>query len=200
MKISALAIPAFLMIAPAWAEAGAQAQTTDPHAGMDHSHGSAAAMSGHEMNPVPVAEGGQAAFAALTEIISRLEADPSTDWSKVDIEAVRKHLIDMDNVVMRTDVVASEVPGGARFIVTPLDDRARQSLERMVRLHSAMANSEARFRYSSTLDGNRSIVTVLAARPEDVVKLRALGFHGLLTDGVHHQRHHWAMARGVPMH
>jgi hypothetical protein len=194
MKAFKWALPALLIAAAP--KVGAQ--SADQHAGMDHS-----AMAGtpaHGGKPVPVTEGGQAAFAALTEIISRLEADPATDWSKVDIESVRLHLIDMDNVVMRTDVSATEVPGGARFVITPLDERARQSLERMVRLHSAMANSEGRFHYSSSIEGNRSIVTVLATKPEEVSKVRALGFHGLLTDGVHHQRHHWAMARGIPMH
>ena len=30
-----------------------------------------------------------------------LEADPTTDWSKVNIGALREHLIDMDEVTMR---------------------------------------------------------------------------------------------------
>jgi hypothetical protein len=30
-----------------------------------------------------------------------LEADPKTDWSKVNISALREHLIDMDEVTMR---------------------------------------------------------------------------------------------------
>src|SRR5665213_2414926 len=41
---------------------------------------------------------GQSAFAAIQEIVAILEADPKTDWSRVNIEALRQHLIDMDNV------------------------------------------------------------------------------------------------------
>ena len=179
MKFYLISISAFL------ASASASAQTG--HTGMAN-------------HAIPVAEGGQAAFAALSEVITKLDSDPATDWTKVDIEALRQHLVDMDQVTMRTDVSARLVPGGAVFALAPFDDRARQSLERMVRLHSAMANAEGRYRYESTLRDGRIEVTVIAAKPEDTVRLRALGFHGLLTEGVHHQRHHWAMARGILMH
>ena len=45
-------------------------------------------------------EGGQAAFAAIAEIVRLLDADPGTDWSRVNVEALRQHLIDMDEVTM----------------------------------------------------------------------------------------------------
>ena len=38
---------------------------------------------------------GQAAFGAIQEIVGILEADPKTDWSKVNLKALRQHLIDM---------------------------------------------------------------------------------------------------------
>jgi hypothetical protein len=39
---------------------------------------------------------GQDSFGAIQEIVRILEADPNTDWSKVDLEALRQHLIDMN--------------------------------------------------------------------------------------------------------
>ena len=36
---------------------------------------------------------GQDAFAAIQAIVQILDADPQTDWSKVDLEALRQHLI-----------------------------------------------------------------------------------------------------------
>ena len=45
---------------------------------------------------------GQAAFATISEVVRLLKADSATDWSKVDIEALRRHLIDMDAVTMRS--------------------------------------------------------------------------------------------------
>src|SRR5437879_13280128 len=41
---------------------------------------------------------GQDAFGAIQEIVQMLEADPKTDWSKVDLEGLRQHLIDMNEV------------------------------------------------------------------------------------------------------
>jgi hypothetical protein len=63
-------------------------------------------------------EGGQSAFAAIQEIVSQLMADPTTDWSRVDIDGLRQHLIDMDNVTLRARVHVEEVEGGARFEAT----------------------------------------------------------------------------------
>jgi hypothetical protein len=46
----------------------------------------------------------QAAFATIADVVRKLTADSTTDWSKVNIEALRLHLIDMDDVVMRSAV------------------------------------------------------------------------------------------------
>jgi Spy/CpxP family protein refolding chaperone len=47
---------------------------------------------------------GQDAFGAIAEIVRVLEADPGSDWSKVDVERLRQHLIDMSEVVLRAAV------------------------------------------------------------------------------------------------
>lgn len=59
-------------------------------------------------------ETGQSAFAAIQEIVAMLEADPKTDWSKVDIEALRQHLIDMNNVTLGAVVTANRTPAEPR--------------------------------------------------------------------------------------
>ena len=41
-------------------------------------------------------ETGQSTFAALAEIVAILQADPETDWERVDIDGLRRHLVDMD--------------------------------------------------------------------------------------------------------
>jgi non-heme chloroperoxidase len=55
---------------------------------------------------------GQDAFGAIAEVVRILEADPATDWTKVDIERLRQHLIDMNEVVLRSEVKQTAVPGG----------------------------------------------------------------------------------------
>ena len=63
-------------------------------------------------------QGGQGAFAAISEIIRLLEADSTTDWSRVNLERLRLHLIDMDLVTLRSTVTSTNVAGGAQFTVT----------------------------------------------------------------------------------
>ena len=43
---------------------------------------------------------GQDAFGAIQEVVQILESDPTTDWSKVNIAALREHLIDMNEVTL----------------------------------------------------------------------------------------------------
>lgn len=50
---------------------------------------------------------GQEAFGTIQEIVRILESDPATDWSKVNIGALREHLIDMDEVTMRIRTMQS---------------------------------------------------------------------------------------------
>ena len=61
---------------------------------------------------------GQDAFGAIQEIVRMLEADPNTDWSKVNLEALRQHLIDMNDVTLKAEAVAKPVDGGIEVTVT----------------------------------------------------------------------------------
>ncbi len=54
---------------------------------------------------------GQDAFGAIREIVRMLDADPKTDWSKVDIEALRQHLIDMSEVTLKANATAKPIDG-----------------------------------------------------------------------------------------
>ena len=70
-------------------------------------------------------------------------ADPATDWASVDIEALRQHLLDMDNVTMRREVVVEPVPGEASFRVTSSDVAVANSIRRMVTAHAETMNGSA---------------------------------------------------------
>jgi hypothetical protein len=141
---------------------------------------------------------GQAAFGAIQEIIEILEADPATDWSKVDIEALRRHLIDMDLVTLRAEVRSEAVEGGMRFIVSGVGP-VKDSIQRMVTAHAAMMNGVGDWTYSATATEAGAILTVVSP-PHDIVKLRGLGFIGIMTRGMHHQHHHLMIARGHNPH
>lgn len=143
-----------------------------------------------------VTEGGQAAFAAIQEIVARLMADPETDWSRVDIEALRRHLIDMDNVTLRAKVRTEPVDGGARFLVTSPDPEVTASIRAMVPAHGATMNgTEGWDMRTEEIPGGASLTVT-----GDPARIRALGFIGLMTVGMHHQAHHLALASGKNPH
>jgi hypothetical protein len=139
-------------------------------------------------------ESGQSAFAAISEIVALLQADSATDWSKVNIEALRQHLIDMDDVTIRSVVRMEPVPGGARFTVSGTG-RTVAAIHRMASAHASTVEMPWRAVFEERSDG--AVLTVTSSDRGGEAKIRGLGFIGLLTVGAHHQSHHVAIARGV---
>jgi len=147
--------------------------------------------------PAPMAqETGQATFAAIQEIVALLEADPQTDWAKVNIDALRAHLVDMDNVTMHAKVKAQAVKGGTAFIVSSDDPEIAGSIKRMVTAHAAMMNGQGGMQMRASDRPYGAMLT--AVGPEE--KINGLGFFGLMAAGMHHQPHHMAIARGGNPH
>ena len=170
---------------------GHDAMMEGAHSGMDHS----AMMQQGAPAPV-VTEGGQAAFAAIQEIVVALLEDPRTDWDKVNIEALRQHLIDMDNVTLRAKVATETVPGGARFAVTSDDPAVQASIRAMTVAHAATVDGVEGWSLNAEETADGAALTATG----DEVRIRALGFIGLMTVGMHHQAHHLALARGEMPH
>ncbi len=144
---------------------------------------------------------GQDAFGAIQEVVRILEADPTTDWSKVDLERLRQHLIDMNDVTLRSEVKSAVVPGGLAMEVTGAG-RTEHAIRRMVVPHSAELNSMSVWSARTEEIPGGLRLTVVAKNPDDtktVARIRGLGFIGLLTQGAHHQPHHLAMAKGEAM-
>jgi hypothetical protein len=142
-------------------------------------------------------EGGQSAFAAIQEIVSQLMADPETDWSRVDIEALRQHLIDMDNVTLRARVRSHEIDGGARFEATSEDAGVTGSIRSMVSAHAATMDGVEGWTMRAEEIADGAALTVTGADPD---RIKALGFVGIMTVGMHHQAHHLALAAGRNPH
>jgi hypothetical protein len=172
-----------------------------PAAGRAQDHAHTPGMT-HPPGATPPAQAGQAAFAAIAEVVRVLQADPSTDWSRVDIERLRRHLVDMDAVTMRARVRQEPVPGGARFVVDG-DAATAPSIVRMARAHAGMLARESGYQatVAEVPGGVRMTVLAAAATPRErervTARIRGLGFVGLLTAGEHHGPHHLAIARGT---
>ena len=167
-----------------------------PHGQMQHGHmhhGPAGAMNAPRLP-------GQDAFGAIAEVVRILDADPKTDWSKVDLERLRQHLIDMNEVVLRSEVRQSPVPGGLVMEITGTG-RAEAAIRAMVVPHAAELDKMPGLAAKTEPVPGGVRLTVTARQPDDrsVTRLRGLGFAGLLTLGAHHGPHHVAMARGEAM-
>lgn len=147
--------------------------------------------------PAGVTKNGQSAFAAIQEIVNLLMSDPDTDWSQVDIDALRAHLIDMDNITLRANVMKHEIEGGARFDITSESRGVVASIRTMVPAHVATMDGAGGWSMTSErIDGGAS----LSVAGVDEQRIRALGFAGIMTVGMHHQTHHLAVASGDDPH
>lgn len=144
-------------------------------------------------------ESGQDAFAAIQEVVAILEADPETDWSQVNIDALRDHLIDMHLVTLYAKVDKETVDGGARYQVSG-DGETVGAIQRMVTAHARQMSSDTDWAATATERDYGVELTVTAGSDADVAKIRGLGFAGFMALGDHHQPHHLMMATGGITH
>jgi hypothetical protein len=137
---------------------------------------------------------GQAAFGTIQEVVQLLEADPTTDWSKVDIAALRRHLIDMDEVTLRAVANERALDSGIEIAVTG-EGRALEAIKRMVPAHAReLGQIGWNAKVEELPNGVKLVVT--SADAKQAAKLKALGFIGIMVEGGHHQPHHLMMAKG----
>ncbi|MDO9521456.1 MAG: hypothetical protein Q7L19_14690 [Pseudohongiella sp.] len=167
--------------------------------GQQMSHQMGHQMGRHMMNQASAAsqptEAGQDAFAAIQEIVSILSADPATDWSKVNIDALRDHLVDMHRVTLYAQVAGEQIEGGMRYTVTG-DTETAASIKRMVTAHARQVSQDSGWSAATSELVNGVTLVVTTDHANDVAKIRGLGFAGFMVQGNHHQPHHLMMATG----
>jgi hypothetical protein len=185
---------AAIVLISALTAGGAQAQTTMPMDHAAHHAGMAAPPSGM----VPTRPG-QDAFGTVQEIVRILDADPNTDWSKVNIETLRQHLIDMNEVTLNAKAVATPADGGARYEVSG-EGRTLEAIRRMVLAHSHEIDGANGWAVRAEPVATGAVLTVTASEPRQAARIRGLGFIGIMAQGSHHQMHHLAMAKGEFSH
>ena len=128
-----------------------------------------------------------------------LESDPKTDWSRVNLEALRRHLIDMNEVTLKAEVTPRAIDGGLEMAVTG-NGGTLAAIQRMVPAHAQELNQMNGWnaKTEALADGVRLSVT--STDVAEVPHIRGLGFAGLLVTGSHHERHHVAMAKSEMSH
>jgi hypothetical protein len=157
----------------------------------------------HDRVELPVSqapkEAGQSAFAAIQEIVLILAADPSTDWDRVDLEALRQHLRDMDELTLRAEPVETTVANGLSVFVRGTG-RTLEAIQRIVPAHVAELDQLDSWQAVAAVTPRGAEMTVTSDDPYEVQRIRGLGFIGLMVTGAHHQAHHLAIARGEGPH
>ena len=137
---------------------------------------------------------GQDAFGTIQEIVQILEADPATDWSKVDIAALREHLIGMNEVTLKAKAGVRMLSDGIVIDVTG-EGRTLAAIKRMVPAHIRQLAADG---WDARTDDRPDGVT-LTVKTQDTrqrARLKGLGFIGIMAQGAHHQVHHLMMAKG----
>lgn len=175
-----------LTLTAATGGAWANSSPHNPHSLMPHTS--------QQDSRVPT-QPGQEAFGTIKEIVGILEADPHTDWSRVNIPALREHLIDMNEVTLHAHAQSERIPGGLRIAVTG-KGRTLAAIRRMVVMHARVINGLHGWSVSTQPRTDGVTLTVTASDPRQISMIRGLGFMGIMVQGSHHRMHHLAIARG----
>jgi hypothetical protein len=194
--LAALSVSAILLAQPVWGQEQQPPMGNTSSEQMQHM----IRMQGQADANIPTMPG-QDAFGAIQEILHILEADPNTDWSKVNLEALRQHLIDMNEVTLKADAMTKPIDNGIEVTVTG-KGRTVEAIQRMVPAHVQEIEQTHLNGWSAKTEPlpNGVVLTVTSDDPKQVNHLRGLGFMGVMASGSHHQAHHLAIARGEVIH
>ncbi|MEH6831040.1 MAG: hypothetical protein V7661_09380 [Sulfitobacter sp.] len=144
-------------------------------------------------------ERGDATFAAIAEIVQILSQDPETDWSRVNIEALRTHLVDMNMLTNSASIQTDVIENGITMQVS-LIGRTGEAISRMVPAHGPVLAAETGWSSEVSIGDEAITWTVTALTEAQAQQIKALGFFGLMATGDHHRDHHIAIAKGSPSH
>ena len=177
------------------------------HSGMEHSnmdHSTMEHSSMHSSQPniiVMPTEAGNDAFGTIQEIMSILLRDPTTDWEKVNFEALRSHLSDMQDMTLNIEVISQKpIKNGLVSVIKPTTARSKVSLKRVFSAHPRMLAMESSFKMDVKYEDGIYTITTTTNKTSDVAKIRGLGYIGLMAYGNHHQSHHLSLAKGDNPH
>ncbi len=144
-------------------------------------------------------ETGQSAFAAIAEIVAILNANPNTDWSKININSLREHLVDMNEVTTKANAKQLVTGNTVTFTVTG-KGRTLKAIQTMVIAHSYELDKIDGWKVSASKIPDGAVLTISSNSKTEIVKINALGFFGVMSMGAHHQPHHFGMATGKMVH
>ena len=89
---------------------------------------------------------------------------------------------------------------GLRLAIQGTTARAEKTLVRVFKVHPIYLKRETGWNMKVERYGKQFIVTTTTEKPEQVQKIIALNYIGLMAYGKHHQVHHWGMSTGQNLH
>ncbi len=159
--------------------------------------GFVAAQHQHNAANSPLSMPGNEIFGTIQEVVQKLENDPDTDWLKVNLEALRQHLLDMKAFTEEVKVISQKpIENGMEIKVKPETERAVGALKRLFQMHPIMLKAEKGWDMVTSRDTDQYILRITTNNNSEIEKIRALGYIGILAEGAHHQKHHWMIATG----
>ncbi len=183
MKIQSILYPLLLLC------------STCVYADNDHRHADSYQPIGLSLSVLD--EAGNDAYGTIQEVISRLYRNPDTDWSQVNLEVLRQHLVDMNDITLNVDVLSQRpIPLGLEIVIQPQTERAAVAMARVLKAHPDMLARESGWRMKVIRGEGQYTLITTTLDPKESDQIRGLGYIGLMAYGDHHQRHHWAMATG----
>ncbi len=145
-------------------------------------------------------EAGNDIFGTIQEVITALNNNHNTNWSKVNLEALRQHLLDMDDMIRNTKVIKqTPINNGIKILVQPTTPRAFESLSRVFNAHPVQLKLETGCEMNVKKQYKQYLLTITGNKA-DTNKIRGLGYIGLMAYGKHHQVHHISIATGQNPH
>lgn len=105
----------------------------------------------------------------------------------------------MNRLVLETDVQTIDRPDGIKMRIS-LKGAGRDAANRMVTAHGPVLAAETGWMSDVSFGDEVIDWTVTGEGDHTPSRIKALGFYGLMATGDHHRTHHFAIARGKPMH
>jgi hypothetical protein len=163
---------------------------------VEHQH-----MASHDASAPPLTQAGNDIFGAIQEAVRQLEADPTTDWKKVNLEALRQHLLDIRHFTEDVEVLTQKpIDKGIEIIVRATNPDAIPALDRAYNAHPKALKADTGWDMVASKDKDKYKLQITTDDATQLDKLRGLGYIGLMAVGNHHALHHWALARGQAPH
>ena len=151
------------------------------------------AMAQHANHGNQILETGQSQFAAIAEIVASLRNNPDTEWQRVNVDALRAHLVDMDNVTTKATVDTTVTDLTVTFDISG-DASVAASIQRMVLAHGPMLQQTTNWPVMTEKQVGGAKMVLQLSSVDEIAEVTALGFFGLMTIGAHHQQHHMMIA------